>query len=212
MGGPCLDFQTWEIWEILITPEGTLNYTYDLAGNVSSIYSSSLHGASMSYTYDSLNRLTSLASSTASYSYQLGATGNRTGATEQNGRTLTWNYDGIYRLTNEAISNDPSGANGAVAYGLDPVGNRTATNSSLPGVHSVSLSGFNLDDWLSPETYDANGNTLTTGGKLPSLSYSASASTMRRSTGIQPPVFTARQRTMRGCGFCRRRKKQISAR
>ena len=27
------------------TPEGTLNYTYDLAGNVASIYSSSLHGA-----------------------------------------------------------------------------------------------------------------------------------------------------------------------
>jgi RHS repeat-associated protein len=194
-----------------ITPEGTLNYTYDLAGNVASIYSSSVHGASMSYTYDSLNRLstvvdnnlpagqntttyaydtasnlvtvtypnglqstiqydslnrlTSLASSTASYNYQLGATGNRTGATEQSGRTLAWNYDGIYRLTSEAVGNDPSGGNGEVDYTLDPVGNRTSTNSSLPGVHSVALSGFNLDDWLSPETYDANGNTLTTGGK-----------------------------------------------
>jgi RHS repeat-associated protein len=194
-----------------VTPEGTLNYTYDLAGNVASIYSSSLHGASMAYTYDSLNRLstvvdnnlpagqntttyaydtasnlvtvtypnglqstiqydslnrlTSLASSTASYNYQLGATGNRTGATEQSGRTLAWNYDGIYRLTSEAVGNDPSGGNGEVDYTLDPVGNRTSTNSSLPGVHSVALSGFNLDDWLSPETYDANGNTLTTGGK-----------------------------------------------
>jgi len=194
-----------------ITPEGTLNYTYDLAGNFASIYSSSVHGASMSYTYDSLNRLstvvdnnlpagqntttyaydtasnlvtvtypnglqstiqydslnrlTSLASSTASYNYQLGATGNRTGATEQSGRTLAWNYDGIYRLTSEAVGNDPSGGNGEVDYTLDPVGNRTSTNSSLPGVHSVALSGFNLDDWLSPETYDANGNTLTTGGK-----------------------------------------------
>jgi len=194
-----------------ITPEGTLNYTFDLASNVASIYSSSVHGASMSYTYDSLNRLstvvdnnlpagqntttyaydtasnlvtvtypnglqstiqydslnrlTSLASSTASYNYQLGATGNRTGATEQSGRTLAWNYDGIYRLTSEAVGNDPSGGNGEVDYTLDPVGNRTSTNSSLPGVHSVALSGFNLDDWLSPETYDANGNTLTTGGK-----------------------------------------------
>ena len=198
------------------TPEGTLNYTYDLAGNVASIYSSSLHGASMSYTYDtlnrlstvvdnnlpagsnttiyaydtasnlvtvtypnklqstiqydSLNRLTSLntappnSSPVAGYSYTLGATGNRTGATEQTGRTLTWNYDGIYRLTSEAVQ-DPSGANGEVDYTLDPVGNRTSTNSSLPGVPSVSLASFNLDDWLSPETYDANGNTLTTGGK-----------------------------------------------
>ncbi len=32
-------------------------------------------------------------------------------------------------------------------------------------MQSVSLNSFNLDDWLSPETYDANGNTLTTGGK-----------------------------------------------
>jgi len=99
------------------------------------------------------------------YSYQLGATGNRTGATEQTGRTLTWNYDGIYRLTSEAVGADPSGGNGEVDYTLDPVGNRTSVNSSLPGVQSVTLASFNLDDWLSPETYDANGNTTTTGGK-----------------------------------------------
>ena len=199
------------------TPEGTLNYTYDLAGNVASIYSSSLNGASMAYTYDtlnrlstvvdnnlpagsnttiyaydtasnlvtvtypnklqstiqydSLNRLTSLntatqnSSAVAGYSYTLGATGSRIGATEQTGRTLTWNYDGIYRLTSEAVSQDPSGGNGEVDYTLDPVGNRTSANSSLPGVQSVTLNSFNLDDWLSPETYDANGNTLTTGGK-----------------------------------------------
>jgi len=30
-----------------ITPEGTLNYTFDLASNVASIYSSSVHGAAM---------------------------------------------------------------------------------------------------------------------------------------------------------------------
>jgi RHS repeat-associated protein len=200
----------------LNTPEGTLNYTYDLAGNVASIYSSSLHGASMSYTYDTLNRLSTVVdnnlpagsnttiyaydtasnlvtvtypnklqstiqydslnrltalntatqnfSAVAGYSYTLGVTGNRTGATEQTGRTLTWNYDGIYRLTSEAVQ-DPSGGNGEVDYTLDPVGNRTSVNSSLPGVQSVSLNSFNLDDWLSPETYDANGNTLTTGGK-----------------------------------------------
>jgi len=200
----------------LNTPEGTLNYTYDLAGNVASIYSSSLHGASMSYTYDTLNRLSTVVdnnlpagsnttiyaydtasnlvtvtypnklqstiqydslnrltalntatqnfSAVAGYSYTLGVTGNRTGATEQTGRTLTWNYDGIYRLTSEAVQ-DPSGGNGEVDYTLDPVGNRTSVNSSLPGVPSVTLAGFNLDDWLSPETYDANGNTTSTGGK-----------------------------------------------
>jgi RHS repeat-associated protein len=74
--------------------------------------------------------------------------------------------DGIYRLTNEAISQDPAGKNGAVGYGLDPVGNRLSANSTLSGVSSGSYS-YSLNDLLSViETYDSNGNTLTTGGKV----------------------------------------------
>ena len=38
------------------TPEGTLNYTYDAAGHVASISSGNTNGASMSYTYDDLDR------------------------------------------------------------------------------------------------------------------------------------------------------------
>jgi RHS repeat-associated protein len=194
------------------TPAGTLNYTYDAAGNVASIASSNLNGASMSYTYDSLNRLSTVvdnrlpsgqntttyaydpASNVAtvkypnglqstftydslnrvtalstppvsSYSYTLGATGNRTNATEQNGRTLNWTYDGIYRLTNEAIASDPAGGNGSVGYVLDPVGNRTSDASTIPSISALT-SSYNADDEiLSAETYDANGNTLTTGGR-----------------------------------------------
>jgi len=146
----------------------TTIYAYDTASNLVTVtYPNKLQSTIQ---YDSLNRLTALNTATqnfsavAGYSYTLGVTGNRTGATEQTGRTLTWNYDGIYRLTSEAVQ-DPSGGNGEVDYTLDPVGNRTSVNSSLPGVPSVTLAGFNLDDWLSPETYDANGNTTSTGGK-----------------------------------------------
>ena len=96
----------------------------------------------------------------SSYTYQLGAVGNRTQATESNGRTIQWSYDGINRLTNEAISNDPNNNNGSVGYGLDPVGNRTSVSSTLAGVASVNLNSFNLDDWLSRENYDSNGNNL----------------------------------------------------
>jgi len=148
--------------------QNTTTYAYDTASNLVTVTDPNQLQSTIQY--DSLNRLTALntappnSSPVAGYSYTLGATGNRTGATEQNNRTLTWNYDGIYRLTSEAVQ-DPSGANGEVEYTLDPVGNRTSVNSSLPGVQSVSLNSFNLDDWLSPETYDANGNTLTTGGK-----------------------------------------------
>ncbi len=98
----------------------------------------------------------------SSYTYQLGPTGIRTGATEGNGRSLTWNYDGIYRLTNETISNDPAN-NGSASYGLDQVGNRLSAVSSLTSIASGSFS-YNPDDEISSETYDANGNVLSTGG------------------------------------------------
>jgi RHS repeat-associated protein len=194
----------------IATPQGALTYTYDAAGNLASMASSNANGASVSYTFDSLNRLatvvdnrlpagrntttyaydpasnlatvtypnglesqftyddlnhvTAMNAAKASYSYTLSPTGNRTGAVESSGRTLNWSYDGIYRLTNETISLDPHSVNGSVGYGLDPVGNRQSQTSSIPGIGSGSFT-YDPDDRLSTETYDANGNTLTSGGK-----------------------------------------------
>jgi RHS repeat-associated protein len=136
-------------------------YTYDPASNVATV--TAPNGLQTTLNYDLMNRLTSLSTPISSYTYTLGATGNRIGAVEGNGRTLNWNYDGIYRLTNETISNDPEKNNGSASYGLDPVGNRLSLNSSLPGIVSGSF-GYNVDDEISSETYDANGNVLATNG------------------------------------------------
>jgi RHS repeat-associated protein len=91
-----------------------------------------------------------------------------TSATESNGgaenRTVNWTYDGIYRLTNETIALAPSGHNGNVSYGLDPVGNRVSATSSIPDLTPASGS-FNPDDELSSESYDQDGNVTATGGK-----------------------------------------------
>jgi RHS repeat-associated protein len=204
------------------TPQGTLTYTYDSAGNVASMTSSNTNGVSVAYTYDNLNRLetvvdnrlvgqqtttcsydpasnlatvtypnglqstftydtqnrvTALSNAAASYTYTLdGTVGNRTGVTEKlaklpGARIVGWNYDGIYRLTTENISADPNSRTGEVTYGFDPVGNRLSLGLSqganLPGISPIqpgSIS-YDPDDRLSTETYDANGNTLTTGGK-----------------------------------------------
>jgi RHS repeat-associated protein len=140
----------------------TTTYTYDAASNVAT--ATYPNGVQSTFSYDTLNRLTGQASRVGSYSYQLGPTGNRTSASEQNGRSTTWNYDGIYRLTSETISSNPSNENGSVAYGLDPVGKRLSANSTLSGVNSGSFS-FNGDDLMGGESYDANGNVTSTGGK-----------------------------------------------
>jgi RHS repeat-associated protein len=197
------------------TPQGTLTYTYDAAGNLASMTSSNANGVSVSYTYDSLNRLatvvdnrlpagqqtttysydpasnlatvtypnglqsqftldslnrvTSLNNAKLIYDYELDATGNRKKviehlANDPNGRTVNWSYDNIYRLTDEVITLDPHSRNGNAHYDLDPVGNRTQETATLPGLLPGSFT-YDADDRLNTETYDANGNTLTSGGK-----------------------------------------------
>jgi len=139
--------------------QNTTTYAYDPASNVATV--TYPNGLQSSFTYDDLNRLKSL----NAYQYQLGPTGNRIGAAEPNGRTLNWTYDGIYRLTNETISLEPHSKNGTVGYGLDPVGNRLTQNSTLPGIATAGPSTYDANDRLSTETYDSNGNTLTSGSR-----------------------------------------------
>jgi len=139
----------------------TTTYAYDPVSNLAT--ATYPNGLQSTFTYDALNRLNAMNATTASYNYTLGPTGNRLAGVESNGRTVNWSYDGIYRLTNEAVSLDPHSKNGSVAYGLDPVGNRLSQTATLPGI-STGTFAYSSDDQLSTETYDNNGNTLSTGG------------------------------------------------
>jgi RHS repeat-associated protein len=142
--------------------QNTTSYTYDPASNLTAV--TYPNGLQSILTYDALNRLNALNGGTASYTYTLGPAGNRLSTIEQTGRAVNWSYDGIYRLTNEAVANDPNSNNGAVAYGLDPVGNRLSISSTLATIPSGTFN-YNANDWLSTETYDNNGNTLSSGGR-----------------------------------------------
>ena len=97
----------------------------------------------------------------ASYTYTLNASGQRTQVVEKTGRTTSYAYDGLDRLASETLA-DPgdSAQNGAISYTLDKVGNRLSRISFVPSVSS-SANSFNSRDWLSGDTYDTNGNTLT---------------------------------------------------
>jgi len=140
-------------------------HVYDETASARLVYP---NGLESQFTLDSLNRVTSLNNAKLIYEYTLDAAGNRRQVVEhlpnETGRTVNWSYDNIYRLTDEVITLDPHSKNGNAHYDLDPVGNRTQETATLPGLLPGSFT-YDFDDRLNTETYDANGNTLTSGGR-----------------------------------------------
>jgi RHS repeat-associated protein len=139
------------------TPAGALNYTYDAVGNVASMSASG--GVSVSYMYDTLNRLSTVVDNalpaghnTTSYSYDPAS--NLATATYPNGLQATFTYDQLNRLS------QASTAVAGYQYGRDANGNiLTATEGNS---RSVSYSYDGLDE-LTGETvasdpYGINGS------------------------------------------------------
>ncbi len=88
---------------IKATPQGTLTYTYDVAGNVASMKSSNAHGVWVGYTYDNLNRLSTVVDNnltggpnTTTYSYDPAS--NLATVTYPNGLQSSFTYDDLNRL------------------------------------------------------------------------------------------------------------------
>ncbi len=146
-------------------------YTYDGVGNLSTV--AYANGLQHRYRHDLMNRLTNLVMATlvatqATFAYRLDPTGHRTNLVETLNaqpstlnRIYSWRYDPLHRLTNETITPGDAGVSPAtLAYTYDPVGNRLTRNSELGTLNSQSLS-YGSNDWLTSDTYDANGNTET---------------------------------------------------
>ncbi len=176
------------------TPEGTLSYTYDAHGNVLTIASSNTNGASMTYTYDVLNRLSSAKdnrvaaqggpSNPTTYGYD--AVGNLAGYAYSNSVQTGNVFDPLNRLTQTCVAtSSPACSAGqplaSYAYTLGAAGNRTAVAES--NGRTVSY-GYDNDYRLMSEsitsdpgsnngsesyTYDAVGNRLTLSSTIPSL-------------------------------------------
>ena len=79
---------------------------------------------------------------------------------ELSGRTVNCGCDNDCGHTSEAISADPAGNNGTVGYSYDAVGNRTQMTSTLNAIPPGSFS-YDANDQLTTDTYDANGNTIS---------------------------------------------------
>ena len=144
-------------------PRYDVSYTYDPNGNLQT--TTYANGLSHNYSYDVLNRLTSLqilnhqSEILDAFNYELNALGHRTEVAEHSGRLVTYTYDNLHRLTRESINLDPDLVNGSTSYTYDQVGNRLNRASTLDGVGPQAFS-YSDNDWLDGDTYDANGNTL----------------------------------------------------
>lgn len=148
------------------TNTGTTSYIYDVVGNLAAVTYPA--GVTSSFIYDAKNQLTNLSigrggSNFAGYAYTLDATGHRLTISELTGRMVNYTYDQTYRLTSEVIIGAPDGQNGSVNYTYDLVGNRTQMASTLAGVPSGAFT-YDTDDRLSNESYDADGNTISSNG------------------------------------------------
>jgi RHS repeat-associated protein len=145
--------------------QASTTYGYDAAGNLASVVNP--NGLTTTYTYNLLNRLTRMAttsanSAVAAYQYTLGAAGNRTGVAELSGRTVGYGYDDVYRLTSETIVGSAE-QSGAISYQYDAVGNRQVMNSTVQAI-PPGLWNYDKNDRLTTDVYDNNGNTISEAG------------------------------------------------
>lgn len=143
-----------------VTPQGTLTYTYGPTGKLTSMTSSNTNGVSVTYTDDTLSRLSTVKdnhqSATTSYSYD--ANGNLTGYSYPNGVQATLTYNTLNRLTNLSVSKGAPLA--GYAYTLGAAGNRL-TVSELTGRQLT----YNYDNLyrLTKETVSGDANASSNG-------------------------------------------------
>ncbi len=159
----------------------TATYMYDATNQLSLM--TYPNGATHSYTSDTRDRVLTLNGYTQTFS----PSGRKQSVTETTDRAANYGYDNIYRLLNETISNDPTSANnGVLTYALDPVGNRQSMTSTLAALQAQTFT-YDADDRTisSPggDTFDANGNTLTSGGVT--YTYDFEDRLLSTSSGVQ---------------------------
>ncbi|HMG75196.1 MAG TPA: PKD domain-containing protein [Pyrinomonadaceae bacterium] len=169
------------------TPAGTLNYTYDAAGNLQTTRSSHANGISVDYSFDSLNRLSSvkdnhiagLNGGLTQYNYD--SVGNLQSCQYPNGVATSYTYNALSRLTATAVGT-PLAPLASYSYTLGAAGNRTAVtelsgrtvNYTYDDLYRLTSESITNDphsvNGAVSYSYDPVGNRLNRNSTLPQVS------------------------------------------
>lgn len=176
------------------TPEGALSYTYDATSNALTLRSSNTNGASVDYSYDALNQLSTAtgnasgarpATGTTTYSYDAG--GNLSGYVYPNAVETTYQYNTLNRLTSMSLSKTTTNL-ASFTYTLGAAGNRTSvteltgrkadyTYDDLYRLKSETITSdpVTANNGAINYTYDAVGNRLNRTSTIPAIPTTTSA-------------------------------------
>lgn len=162
----------------------SLNYGYDVNGNLTNMASSMANGVNLAYSYDPLNRMVNVLShGQLAASYTFDAVGNLQGMKYGNGLTNAYQYDSLNRLTNLVwMSNSATVAK--FYYQLGKTGNRTNLSEIVNGIARTNTWQYDNLYRLTSEIISGMGNIgyqfdpvgnrtnrASTIGALPATSY-----------------------------------------
>jgi RHS repeat-associated protein len=177
-----------------VTPQGTVNYTYDNASRRATM--TVVGQTQVVYTYDNANRLTTITQGTSTVTIGYDDADRRTSVTYPNTNSITYGYNVASELTSLTYKKGATTL-GDLTYTYDAAGNRIKTGgtfarSNLPP--ALTTTSYNADNQqltfgTTTETYDLNGNlaTSTDAGVVMTYTWNARNQLM----GISKTGFTA---------------------
>ncbi len=161
------------------SPQGTVRYSYDKAGQR---LSQTVTGQpKVSYTYNAAGQVTQISQDPGSsnnnqaqvVSFLYDAIGRRTQTTLANGSTVNYVYDAASQLTGMTHQKSDGSVMGTLTYTYDLNGKRTSASGSLASIElpsPVTGTAFDANNRLtqhngSTYTYDKNGNLTSDGAR-----------------------------------------------
>jgi RHS repeat-associated protein len=150
------------------TPQGSVGYTYDTASRRATMQV--VGQTQVGYTFDNANRLTQIAQGTSTVGFTYDNSNRRSTLTLPSGIVATYSYDNDSHLAGISYTLNSTSV-GALNYGYDTLGMRTAVSGSMartglpqPTPSASYDSGNELLAWNeSALSYDSNGNMLSDG-------------------------------------------------